>query len=195
MADRAEDDRPWLRSVDDVGPDAAVQSAPAASPGRDRRWASPVPRTFHEQVEMLYRLDGDRLWRSIFGLSASRTIADDAVAEAFAQLLRRGDAVRDPRAWVWRTAYRLALGLLSERNRTVNEVLDDLAYEAPEPALDLVAALRELSPAQRSAVIFVDFAGYRARETADLIGSSEAAVRVHLMRGRRRLRARLGEES
>ena len=35
---------------------------------------------------------------------------DEAVAEGFAQLLRRGDAVRDPAAWVWRASFRLAAG-------------------------------------------------------------------------------------
>jgi len=35
-------------------------------------------------------------------------VASDAVAEAFAQLIRRGDEVRDPRAWVWRSAFRIA---------------------------------------------------------------------------------------
>ena len=31
-------------------------------------------------------------------------------AEAFAQALRRGTAIRDPRSWVWRAAYRIAAG-------------------------------------------------------------------------------------
>ena len=35
-------------------------------------------------------------------------MADEAVAETFAQLLRRGEAVEDPAAWAWRTAFRIA---------------------------------------------------------------------------------------
>lgn len=150
--------------------------------------------SFSAQVEQLYRVDGARLWRAIYGFSASRTITDDAVAEAFAQLLRRGTEIRDPQAWVWKSAYRIAAGLLADRRRVVNEMLDDLAYEPDEPPIDVVVALRALSASQRAAVVLNDYAGYRAKEIAELIGSSEAAVRVHLMRGRRRLRARLADE-
>ena len=39
-------------------------------------------------------------------------VASDAVAEAFAQALRRGDALRSPATWVWTVAFRLAEGLL-----------------------------------------------------------------------------------
>ena len=52
--------------------------------------------TSRGEVEDLYRSDSPRLWRSLFAYVQSRSVADDAVAEAFAQLLRRGNAVRDP---------------------------------------------------------------------------------------------------
>jgi DNA-directed RNA polymerase specialized sigma24 family protein len=63
-----------------------------------------------------------------------------------------------------------------------------------EPARDLVVALGALSERQRAAVVLHDAAGYRARDVAKIVGSSEAAVRVHLMRGRRRLRDLLKED-
>jgi DNA-directed RNA polymerase specialized sigma24 family protein len=49
-------------------------------------------------------------------------------------------------------------------------------------------ALGALSERQRASVVLHDGAGYPAREVARIVGSTEAAVRVHLMRGRRRLR-------
>ena len=63
-----------------------------------------------------------------------------------------------------------------------------------EPARDLVVALGALSERQRAAVVLHDAAGYPAREVARIVGSTEAAVRVHLMRGRRRLRELLKED-
>jgi RNA polymerase sigma factor (sigma-70 family) len=48
-------------------------------------------------------------------------------------------------------------------------------------------ALASLSERQRASVILHDAAGYSAREVAKIVGSTEAAVRVHLMRARRRL--------
>jgi RNA polymerase sigma-70 factor (ECF subfamily) len=63
-----------------------------------------------------------------------------------------------------------------------------------EPARDLVMALAALSERQRASVVLHDAAGYTAREVAKIVGSTEAAIRVHLMRGRRRLRELLRED-
>ena len=85
--------------------------------------ATPTPRRAPNEspsaqptvVEALYRAEGAKLWRSICGFAGSRTVADDAVAEAFAQLLRRGSAVLDPKAWVWIAAFRIAAGELKRQ--------------------------------------------------------------------------------
>jgi RNA polymerase sigma-70 factor (ECF subfamily) len=72
--------------------------------------------------------------------------------------------------------------------------LADGSYEMEEPARDLVVALGALFERQRTAVVLHEAAGYPAREVARIVGSTEAAVRVHLMRGRRRLRELLEDE-
>ena len=59
---------------------------------------------------------------------------------------------------------------------------------------DLLHALRELTPAQRAAVYLHYRVDLPVREVARVTGMSSAAVKVHLMRGRRRLRELLGEE-
>ena len=66
-------------------------------------------------------------------------------------------------------------------------------YEMEEPARELVAALAMLSERQRAAVVLHHAVGYPVREVASIIGSTPAAVKVHLMRARRRLRELLGE--
>ena len=40
------------------------------------------------RLEHVYREHADRLWRAVFLASGDRDVADDAVAEAFAQALR-----------------------------------------------------------------------------------------------------------
>jgi RNA polymerase sigma-70 factor, ECF subfamily len=144
-------------------------------------------------LERVYRSERDRLWRSLLAFSASPEIASDAMAEAFAQALRRGGELRDPARWVWRAAFRIAAGELESRWRTGGE-MPERAYEAEEPARELIAALARLSTNQRLAVVLHDAAGYRAREVAAVIGSTPAAVRVHLLRARRRLRELLEVE-
>ena len=145
-------------------------------------------------LEAVYREHGDRLWRALVAFSGDREIASDAVAEAFAQALRRGDALRSPGAWVWRAAYRIAAGELKERGRSAGSATrDGVSSEAPfdeasARAATLLAALRHLSPMQRAAVILHHYAGHPVKEVAAIVGSTGPAVRVHLSRGRRRLR-------
>ncbi len=69
------------------------------------------------EVGALYRSDGERLWRAVYGFAQNREVASDAVAEASAQCLARGDAVRSPKAWVWKAAFRIAAGDLQHRSR------------------------------------------------------------------------------
>ena len=158
----------------------SVDHVPAGVSGTDR-------------IERLYRERGDRIWRGLLAFSGDPEVASDAVAEAFAQVLRRGDEVRDPERWVWRAAFRIAAGELKERRK--NEVLRVAgSYEMDEPARDLVVALGALSERQRVSVVLHDAAGYPSKEVARIIGSTEVAVRVHLMRGRRRLRELLKED-
>lgn len=139
------------------------------------------------ELERLYREQGDRLWRSLVLSMGNRDVADDAVAEAFAQALARGEVLRDPLAWIWRAAFRIAAGEL--KTRSMAEMLaSDLVEEAPEPLVDLVRALGALTPHQRTAVVLADYAGYSHREIAEILGSSASAVGVHVFRARRRLR-------
>jgi RNA polymerase sigma-70 factor (ECF subfamily) len=145
------------------------------------------------EVERLYRVHGAKLWRSLLAYAGDPEIASDTMSEAFAQLLRRGAAVRDPERWLWAAAFRIAAGEL-QRRRRVEPLPDTGAYELEEPAIDLIRALQELSRNQRAAVVLHHAAGYPAADVARILGSTPAAVKVHLMRGRRRLRVLLGEE-
>lgn len=141
----------------------------------------------------LYREEGERLWRAVFAFARDREVASDAVAEAFAQCIRGGDRIREPRAWVWRAAFRIAAGELKERGRGV-PLSTRTSYEMAEPPGRLLAALGSLSAHQRAALILRHYVGYETREIARTMGVAPTTVRVHMSRGRRRLRALLEED-
>ena len=148
----------------------------------------PVP----DEWEALWREHGGRLWRSIYAFCGNRDAADDAVAEAFAQALRRGAAIRDRPAWIWRTAFRIAGGEMAARRRSVGPVPDTPVEE--EPVVAVMEALRRLPWRQRAAILLHHYAGFSVREVAVMIDSTPAAVKMNLSRGRRRLRGLLGDD-
>ena len=142
------------------------------------------------ELERLYREQGARMWRSVLAFAGDPDVANDAVAEAFAQALRRGDQIRDLERWLWRSMFRIAAGELKERGRAQMTAVEG-SYEIEEPARELISALAMLSPKQRSAMVLHHAAGYPLREVAEILGSTTGAVKVHLARGRRRLREML----
>lgn len=161
-----------------------------------------------EVVRGVYDEHHARLWRAVLAWSGSVDVTDDAVAEAFAQLLRRGAEVRDPKSWVWRAAFKLAAGDLQRRRARDRGTADglDLAGDGddhpaarlvaptdrlPDDAVDLLRAMARLSEQQRRCIALVDVAGHTAPSAAEILGTSAATVRVQLMRARRALRSAL----
>ena len=144
-------------------------------------------------IEALYRADADRLWRAIYAFAGDAEIASDAVAEAYAQVLHRGEAVRDPAAWVWRAAFRISRGELKARRHRIDPARDASSHLDAYADHDLLTAVRRLPEGQRAAVILFYYADLPIRQVADRLGTNGLAVRANLSRGRRRLRQLLGD--
>jgi RNA polymerase sigma-70 factor (ECF subfamily) len=142
--------------------------------------------------EALFRSGAPVLWRTIFAYTAGRRdIADDAVAEAFARALERQDSIRNPLPWIYRTAFRVALGEMKRRTDLLPE--DVPGADVPTEHLhDLLAALKKLSPSQRAAVALYYHADLPVKDVSLRMGTSVAAVKVHLFRGRAKLRRLMG---
>jgi RNA polymerase sigma-70 factor (ECF subfamily) len=149
-----------------------------------------TPRTDWEAV---YRKESPVLWRSLMLQTGSQEIASDAVAEAFAQAISRGEALKKPGAWVWKTAFMIAKGE-SSRQRVNLPALPVIEAGISEQVMDLIRGLQTLTPMQRAATVLHYFAGYSVSETAAMLGSTRSAVGVHLHRARSRLRTELEDE-
>ncbi len=146
------------------------------------------------EVEAVYRQDGDRLWRALYAFAGDEDVASDALAEAFAQALRRGPAIRDVRSWVWRSAFRLAKGDLQRGSNLQRGPLPEGAVHDAHPDAQLLVALQGLTPQQRAVIVLHYYADCPVREIARRTGSNSLAVRAHLSRGRKHLRVLLGDE-
>jgi len=146
------------------------------------------------EVEAVYRSDGDRLWRALYAFAANENVASDAVAEAFAQALRRGSAIRDVRSWVWRSAFRLAAGDLKRQSNLSRGPMPEGAVHDAHADGQLLAALQQLTPQQRAVIVLHYYVDCPVREIARRTGINALAVRAHLSRGRKHLRVLLGDE-
>lgn len=146
-----------------------------------------------EGVEHLNREHGGRLWSSVLAFSGDRDVTDDAVAEAFAQALRRGPALRDPLAWIWKVAFRLAAGEL-KRRRSLSAVMSDVGKETDVIDGRVLAAVRLLPERQRAAVALHYYADLSVQESARIMDTRPMTVGVHLHRAHKRLRDLLGDD-
>ena len=120
-----------------------------ARSGSSHPW--PARLAVHDRVRDAHATQHARLWRALAAWSGSCDVADEAVAETFAQLLRRGEAVEDPVAWVWRAAFRIAAAELQRRRADVRYEVDEVPLPAgtADVVLDLMRALQHLTEQQR----------------------------------------------
>lgn len=143
--------------------------------------------------DALFREHADGVFRTMFAVAGGRRdVAEEATAEAFARAIAARERIRDPIAWIYRTAFRIVHAeLRAERRKPVETARRD---DVPAGLQPVVEALRELSPNQRAAIVLRYEADLSVQEIASWMGASAATVRVHLHRGRNRLRELLGTE-
>lgn len=141
--------------------------------------------------EEVFEQSGRDMYRVLFAFTGGRRqVAEDAVAESFARAIPRWDSIRDPRAWLFRTAFRCASKEMKGRQPPVE---DDSSFLQREDLTDVIRALRTISPRQRAAIVLHFEMDLPVAEVADRLGISPTTASVHIYRGRQRLAAMLGE--
>lgn len=121
--------------------------------------------------------------------------AEDVAQEALLVARVRWDVVQTldvPEAWVRRVAWRMANRRAGrERDRVGVEAGAESPRDAPAPDLDLVAALLNLPDRHAAAVRLHHLQDRPIAEVAAMLGCSEGAAKVLLLRARRLLAERL----
>ena len=150
--------------------------------------------THFDRVEAVYRSLHPRLWRALLAYTTDREIASDAESEAFSQVLRRGDDVLDVGAWVWRSSFAIAAGMLADRARLrpLATAPDGESASLGSPA-EFASLLRGLSGQQRACVVLRYVGGMDAPAIASALDTSARTVRVQLHRARAALRRAVEE--
>lgn len=163
-----------------------------------------------QAVESLVRQHSQLVYRIAYAVLRRHHDAEDATQETFMRVLRYSsklDAVDDPRTWLARIAWRVAVDRSKLRGRTREIPLDDtdkpIAETASPDALadaalqgaQLSAALEKLIaslPAKlREPLILSTIEEMSPREVAFTLGIQESAVRSRIFRARHILKEKL----
>jgi RNA polymerase sigma factor (sigma-70 family) len=156
-----------------------------------------------DAIASAWLADGDA--QALFGfvrrLGLSDEQADDAVQEVFTRLLaehRRGIVIANPRAWAYRSIYRLAMDQHRLRTR-LRAVVGALGIRTPRPPTDetdRIAVWGEVDrlPLRQRQVVYLRHRsdlGYE--EIAQALGITASAARSHATQAMATLRTRLAD--
>jgi RNA polymerase sigma-70 factor (ECF subfamily) len=129
--------------------------------------------------------------RTVFLMVHDRELAEDIAQEALYRMLRHWRTVSGyerPEAWVRRVAIRIAVRELQRRAARPDKerLAQPRSYDdLPDP--DVAAAVAELAPMQRAAVVLFYWEDRSVHEIAEVLSVSESTVKQHLFRARHRL--------
>ncbi len=168
-------------------------------PGKGADWAPP---SWDEVV----REHADRVYRLAYRLTGNQHDAEDLTQETFVRVFRSLASYRPGtfEGWLHRITTNLFLDMVRRRSRVRMEALpedsDRMPGNGPEPEqvfsdthLDpaLQAALHELAPEFRAAVVLCDIEGLSYEEIGATLGVKLGTVRSRIHRGRAALRVAL----
>ena len=179
-------------------PSTALSAEPVL-PGEGAEWTPP---SWDEVV----REHADRVYRLAYRLTGNQHDAEDLTQETFVRVFRSLSSYKPGtfEGWLHRITTNLFLDMVRRRARIRMEALpedsDRIAGQGPEPEqvfsdthLDpvLQAALDELAPEFRAAVVLCDVEGLSYEEIGATLGVKLGTVRSRIHRGRAALRAAL----
>jgi RNA polymerase sigma factor (sigma-70 family) len=145
-----------------------------------------------------FRTEFPSVLRTVYLILRDRGRAEDIAQDAFTQLYthwRKVSRYERPEAWVRRIAIRMALRQQKrDRLRTVLERAAVGPIVDHGTNVDLVGAMKSLSPTQRAVIVLYYYEDRPTTEIVEILGMSQSTVRVHLSRARRHLAELLQEE-
>lgn len=134
----------------------------------------------------------DTLYKVCIVILCNEHDAQDAIQETFCRYLEKRPDFCDEeheKAWLIRVATNICRDMIRFRIRHPKVSIDEV--ENSLKATEQKETLRELLqlPVRQKTVIYLHYVeGYRIREIADMLGTTESAVKMRLKRGREQMR-------
>lgn len=151
-----------------------------------------------EDLARAYDRYGVMLYRVCIVILCNKEDAEDAVQDTFAAYLKKKPVFQGPeheKAWF----LRVAVNKSRDKRRSAffrrRVCLDDVeAFAQTGERLYVMERLMNLPDTYKAAMVLHYVEGYKVRETAQILGKSETAVKAALSRGRQMLKIELQEE-
>jgi len=157
-----------------------------------------------DAFEQLVRKYERPVLSTIYRYVGDRAAAEDVAQEAFLKVWRRAKSFKGRSSfstWLYRVVVNQCLNFRRKRARAKNVPLDE-AIAADGPGLDerldearraaaVRAAVDELPPRQRMALILSKFEGRSYREIAEIMRTSTSSLESLLFRAKRNLKKKL----
>jgi len=160
-----------------------------------------------EAFDEIMRQHEDRVFSVCLRIVSNREMALDATQDTFLTVFRKAEQFKGNSAlgtWIYRIAVNTCYDHLRKAKRRQAETLPDnfdprdpSAEEALESAgmrPEIQAALDQLPPDFRTAVVLSDIEGIGIPEVSSILGVPVGTVKSRLFRGRRLLAQRLGNQ-
>lgn len=184
---------PNLSGIAVTADESYLPARDATSPVDDAALAQEFEQRLADCPKLAYRV--------ALGVLRNTAEAEDVAQEAILRAYRNFHRLRDRdrfRAWLVRTAWRLALDRIrsaGRRERRERVVVEQSASEAGVEGViatreferKLAAALDELPEKLRMVIVLAAIEGYDTREVAKLVGVPEGTVKSRLHLARKRL--------
>lgn len=150
-----------------------------------------------ESFNTYVKLFSQILFRFCYKILQDADVTKDVVQDSFLQLWEKGKHLKDNqvKSWLFTTGYRFSLAhIKKQKSQVSDDVLNDrFSQPADNPDLQEIIedGLNLLTELQKSVIMLRDYEGYDYKEIAQILNISTDSVKVHLFRGRKKIKDRI----
>lgn len=149
----------------------------------------------------VYELFAQKIYAFIFYKTFHRETAEDLTSQTFMRALEKINSFDSRKgtfnSWIYAIARNAVIDFYRTKKnaKNIDDVFDlasdtDISaeFDSQEEFVEIHAALGKISPRQREIILLRIWEGFKFREIAEILGKSEAAVKMDFARGLKSLK-------